>query len=91
MARTVRTYGGHVTPSVHAAVSIDYVVVAYTLPASLFVPPIYIGHCKVVPLWGCATVYYKLFNLSHTNIRFVVLYFRSSYARKALALVRLSA
>ena len=87
----MRADRGHVSASMHAAVSIYYVVVAYTFPAALLVPAVYIGHCVVAALWGRATVYYNLRYLSHTNIRFGVGAVHSSCARTALALFQFSA
>lgn len=82
----------NVAPGVYAAVAVDNIVVAYPVPALLPVPAVYIFHCVVAALRGRATVYYNLCNLSHnTNIRFVVLGFRSFYVHIVLMLFRLSA
>ena len=51
--------------AVYTAVAIDYIVVADTLPASLLVPVINIGHSEVAALGCRAAVYDYLVDLSH--------------------------
>ena len=70
--------------TVYTAVAVDYKVVAYTLPAPLFVPEINICHGVVSALWGGATVYYYLINLTHTKSHFAVFVQDNFCAHRAL-------
>ena len=79
MPGAVRAYLRHWSASVYASVPVDNVMVADTLPATRFVPAVYIAYGVVASLCGRATVYYNLVYLSHLNIRFGVLAGRTSY------------
>ena len=73
MPGAVRAYLRHWSASVYASVPVDNIMVADTLPATRFVPAVNIRHGVVSALGRSATVQYNFLNLSHTNIRFVVL------------------
>ena len=83
VAASVSSYLLYWSAWVHGSVAVYDVVVAYALPASLLVPAVNIGDGKVSALWCGRTVYDNLVDLTHINIRFVVLGLGSFGARTA--------
>ena len=63
---------GDWSPSVHAAVAIDDVMVADILEFPCEVPTPDVRNSVVAPLWGCATVYDEFTDCSHLRLPVVV-------------------
>lgn len=56
---------GDITPGVYASITVDYIVVAYSVKPSFPVPAVYVRYRVIASLRGRATVDYHFVYLSH--------------------------